>query len=72
MGSDGGESVERKSRKPFVYRDNAYIVSSRRDKRVYLKCCLFRKQCKARLVFDLEALKITFSSVPHSHNLKTE
>lgn len=54
-------------RHPLIFRNYRYNVSSRRDSRIYYKCSLFRKQCKARLVVDLKSKRIEPTSAPHSH-----
>lgn len=57
--------VPERTRKSLLWRDHRYIVSSRRNNRVYYKCTSFRKGCKARLVIDLSSMTITPSPSPH-------
>lgn len=64
--TDTAAAVPQRPRKPLVYEGFRYIVSSRRDTKIYYKCCHFRKQCKARLVADLQAETIALG--PHLHS----
>lgn len=66
-GSDTDATAVKRPRKPLIYGGFRYIVSSRRDMKIYYKCCHFRKQCKARLVADLLAENIALGPHMHSH-----
>lgn len=59
--------VESHKDRGLVFRNKRFIISSRRNKRIYYKCHRFRDACKARLVIDLQDGIILPTNMVHSH-----